>query len=63
MNVKSKKKKNQVVTVNIFEQQEMIAKAEGIVLWSAANILERYDSPEYSGVISFYKDIFENVAV
>ena len=30
MNVKSKKKKNQVVTVNIFEQQEMIAKAEEI---------------------------------
>ncbi len=30
MNVKGKKKKNQVVTANIFEQQEMIAKAEEI---------------------------------
>ena len=30
MNVKGTKKKNQVVTVNIFEQQEIIAKAESI---------------------------------
>lgn len=30
MNVKGRKKKNQVVTANIFEQQELIAKAEGI---------------------------------
>ncbi len=30
MNVKGKKKKNQVVSANIFEQQEMIAKAEEI---------------------------------
>lgn len=28
MNVKSTKKKNQVVTVNIFEQQELLKKAE-----------------------------------
>lgn len=31
MNVKGKKKKNQVVTANIFEQQEIIAKAEAIM--------------------------------
>ncbi|MDO4340207.1 MAG: hypothetical protein Q4C91_19315 [Eubacteriales bacterium] len=31
MNVKSTKKKNQVVTANIFEQQEIIAKAEVIM--------------------------------
>ena len=30
MNIKGTKKKNQVVTVNIFEQQEIIAKAEAI---------------------------------
>ena len=30
MNVKGTKKKNQVLTVNIFEQQEIIAKAEVI---------------------------------
>ena len=30
MNLKGTKKKNQVVTVNIFEQQEMIVKAEVI---------------------------------
>ncbi len=30
MNVKGRKKKNQVVTVNIFEQQEMLAKMESI---------------------------------
>ena len=30
MNVKGTKKKNQVVTANIFEQQEIIAKAEAI---------------------------------
>lgn len=30
MNVKGRKKKNQVITANIFEQQEMIAKAEEI---------------------------------
>lgn len=30
MNIKGTKKKNQVVTANIFEQQEMIAKAEAI---------------------------------
>lgn len=30
MNVKGTKKKNQVVKVNIFEQQEIIAKAEEI---------------------------------
>ena len=29
MNVKGKKRKNQVVTANIFEQQEMIARIEG----------------------------------
>ena len=31
MNVKGTKKKNQVVKVNIFEQQEIIAKAEVIM--------------------------------
>lgn len=31
MNVKGTKKKNQVVTANIFEQQEIIAKAEAII--------------------------------
>lgn len=30
MNIKGKKKKNQVLTANIFEQQEMLAKAEAI---------------------------------
>ena len=30
MNIKGSKKKNQVLTVNIFEQQEIIAKAEAI---------------------------------
>ena len=30
MNVKSTKAKNQVTTVNIFEQQELIAKVEAI---------------------------------
>lgn len=30
MNVKGTKRKNQVVTANIFEQQEIIAKAEAI---------------------------------
>ena len=30
MNVKTKSKKNQVVVENIFEQQEIIAKAEAI---------------------------------
>ena len=30
MNVKGKNKKNQVVVANIFEQQELIAKAEVI---------------------------------
>lgn len=30
MNIKGKKKKNQVITANIFEQQEMLAKAEAI---------------------------------
>ena len=30
MNVNGKRKKNQVVTANIFEQQEIIAKAEAI---------------------------------
>ena len=30
MNVKGKKNKNQVVTANIFEQQEMTAKVEEI---------------------------------
>lgn len=30
MNIKGKKKKNQVVTVNIFEQQEILAKVEEI---------------------------------
>ena len=28
MNIKGSKKKNQVLSVNIFEQQEIIAKAE-----------------------------------
>ena len=31
MNVKGTKKKNQVVKVNIFEQQEIITKAEAIM--------------------------------
>lgn len=31
MNIKAKKKKNQVITANIFEQQEMIAKVETIM--------------------------------
>ena len=30
MNIKGKKKKNQVVTANIFEQQEILAKIEEI---------------------------------
>jgi len=30
MNIKGSKKKNQVLSVNIFEQQEIIAKAEAI---------------------------------
>ncbi len=30
MNVKGRKKKNQAITVNIFERQEIIAKAEAI---------------------------------
>ena len=30
MNIKGSKKKNQVLTVNIFEQQEIIAKADAI---------------------------------
>lgn len=30
MNIKGTKKKNQVVTVNIFEQQELLKKAEVI---------------------------------
>lgn len=30
MNLKGKQKKNQVITANIFEQQEMVAKAEAI---------------------------------
>lgn len=30
MNIKGKKKKNQAITANIFEQQEIIAKVEAI---------------------------------
>ena len=30
MNIKGTKKKNQVVTVNIFEQQELLKKAEAV---------------------------------
>lgn len=30
MNIKGSKKKNQVLSVNIFEQQEIIAKADAI---------------------------------
>lgn len=49
MNVKGRKKKNQVVTANIFEQQEIIAKAEEIksnlraLTWHELETKGKYD--------------------
>lgn len=59
MNVKSKKKKNQVNTVNIFEQQELLKKAEVIresLTASTWHELETNDKFDKNEKLSFISD-------
>ena len=60
MNIKGKKKKNQVVTANVFEQQEIIARIEEIKsslkasTWHELETKGKFDKNEKLRFISDY---------
>ena len=54
MNVKGTKKKNQVVKVNIFEQQEIISKAEVIMRNLKASTWHTISSTLSERILSYF---------
>lgn len=56
MNIKGSKKKNQVLSVNIFEQQEIIAKAAAIMLKGTVAIEVGKENVQYPRCI--FVDVF-----